>query len=420
VDLERLLVSKLVYTGQVQEALARQISEIHFADDECRSLWKYLVKHTRRYKSTPSLDVVKFDYPDFEFIQTEESVEWVLDRFSVLVKRRYADERLIELGQIADDPAKQENIDLEFLRIAQELVQAMPTGKVSRFKAEVDQRIQQYEDQRKKGKRLGIPYGLPTLDTALGGIFPHELVSVLGWTNKGKSTLLRVLAFNIWLQGYSPLYFSLEMGADEIQREFDALAAKLDRQKMKQLDLDDEQMARWREFAQTVQERSGEISILDPYHKVSPDYVYAEMLRHKPDVAIIDYVGLMRPNGSYHNAKRYSQLVDITQDLKWTARALRIPIIMAAQTNRSGAKEGAELENIADGISIGQDSDTVIGLHQDEDMEAINEMEVRVNKSRGGPRPKFRMIWNHAETIYREKTMRDMFKRKEAEEVAPA
>jgi replicative DNA helicase len=409
-DFERLLLSKLIFTGQVEEAQARMITEVHFADDECQTMWNYLVKHTRRYKSTPSLEIVKMDFPDFDFIQIGESLEWVIDRFAVHVKRRFADEALISLGQAADDPSKHDDIDLEFLRVAQEMVQHMPTGKVSRF-SEAEKRIEDYEDLKKKGKRLGIPYGLPTLDNALGGIFPHELVTILGWTNKGKSTLCRVIAYNMWLQGYSPQYFSLEMGDDEILREFDALGAKLDRQKMKQLDLSPEQMANWREFAASMSEKACDISIIDPYHKITPDYVYAEMLRHKPSVAIIDYVGLMRPNGVSRGVNRYAQLVEITQDLKWIARSLRIPIIMAAQTSRAAAKDGADLENIADGISIGQDSDTVIGLHQDEDMEKINEMEVRVNKSRSGPRPKFRMIWNHAETEYREKTFRDMFQR---------
>lgn len=408
-DLERMLISKIIFTGQVEAALSRNISIDHFYDDECERMFAYLVNHARRYKSTPSLDAVKHDHPEFEFIQTQETIEWVIDRFTVQVKRKAANDALEVLASAADDRERAENIDLEFLSVAESLIMSLPASKVSRF-SEMDKRIAEFEELKRQGKRLGIPYGMPTLDLKLGGLFPHELVSVLGWTNKGKSTLLRVMAFNMWVQGYTPLYFSFEMGADEILREFDALAAKLDRQKMKQLDLSDEQMCNWKEFAESFAERTSDIPIVDPYHKVSPDFIYAEMLRHRPNVAIIDYVGLMRPNGPItHGSKRYSQLVDITQDLKWTARRLRIPIIMAAQTNRGAAKEGAELEHTGDSISIAQDSDTVIGLHQDEDMEKINEMEIRVNKSRQGPRPRFKMIWDQETPVFREKTLRDMF-----------
>lgn len=414
-DFERLVISKIIFTGQVEEALARKIKEEHFADDECRKMWNYIIRHTRRYKSTPSLEATKNDWPDFEFVQTQETIEWVMDRFVVMVKRRFADDQLVELARIADDPDRREEIDLEFLRVAQDLVASLPTGKVSRF-SEAEKRIRAYEERKKSGKRLGIPYGFPTLDKALSGVFPHELVTVLGWTNIGKSTLLRVFAFNMWMEGYNPLYISLEMGDDEILREFDAMAAKLDRQKMKQLDLSAEQMEHWAEFAANMTEQTSDILIVDEKYRVSPEQVYAETLRHKPDIVFVDYVGLMKTQGSMRGVKKYQQLTDITQDLKVNARMLRIPIVMAAQTNRSGAKDGADLDNVADAVSISQDSDTVIGLFQDEDMERDREMEMRVNKSRSGPRPKFKAIWDHETPEFREKTMRDMFKRNHKQE----
>lgn len=409
-DLERLLISKVIFTGRIEEAMARQITDGHFADDECRDMWKYLATHTYRYKSCPGLDVVKHDFPDFEFVQTQESIEWVLDRFTVMVKRRFADNYLIDLGRAADDPERREDIDLEFLRVAQDLIRSLPTGKVSRY-SEAEKRVKEYEKNRKAGKKPGIPYGMPTLDNALGGIMPHELVTVLGWTNVGKSTLLRVFSHNIWLQGFTPLYISLEMGDDEILREFDALGAQLDRQRMKQLQLPDEQLKHWAEFAAEIASRDCDIMIVDEKFRVTPEQVYAETLRHKPSCVFIDYVGLMKTAGAIRGTKKYQQLTEITQDLKVNARMLRIPIIMAAQTNRAGAKDGAELENTGDAISISQDADTVIGLFQDEEMEERKEMEIRTNKSRSGPRPKFRMIWDHERPEYREKTMKDMFKR---------
>lgn len=409
-DLERVLVSKLVFTGQVEAALARNISEEHFADDECRDVYRYLVRHARKYRSSPSLDAVKHDNPDFEWIQTQETIEWVIDRFAVMVKRRFANEYLEELALAADDSQRSENIDLEFLEVAQNLIRSIPTGAVGRL-SEAEKRIKDYERKKAEGKPLGVPYAFPTLDRALGGVLPHELVTVLGFTNIGKSTFLRVLAFHFWLKGYTPLYFSLEMGSDEILREFDAMAVNLSRAKLKQMDLDDLDMKNWKSFAKAVHKRDCDIPVIDSIYRMTPEQVYAEMLRHKPDVAIVDYVGLMRSSSIQRGTNRYAQLSEITQDLKINARMLRIPIIMAAQTNRSGFKDGAELENIADSISIGQDSDTVIGLFQDEDMEKAQEMEIRINKSRNGPRPRFRAIWRHETMEYREKTMSDLFKK---------
>lgn len=412
-DLERVLISKILYTGQVEAALSRSITTEHFYDDECRELYEYIVDHARRYKSTPSLDAIKHDRPTFEFIQTPETIEWVLDRFSVQVKRKVANEMLIELSHAADDRDRAENIDLEFLEVAQNLVMALPTGKIERF-SEAEKRIERYEERKAQGKPPGIPYGYPTLDQKLGGIRPHELVTVLGFTNIGKSTLLRSFAFNFWVKGYTPLFFSLEMEAEDVFESFDAMAAHLDYEKLRQLQLDDEHMKNWRAFAKEVQKRSSkvDIPIIDSMHRITPEQVYAETLRIKPDVVIIDYVGLMRSSQMNRGIKRYQQLAEITQDLKINARMLKIPIIMAAQTNRGAAKEGAELEHTADSISIAQDSDTVIGLHQDDDMERDNLMQLRVIKSRRGPRPRFNVIWRHETQEFRQKTWNDMFGKK--------
>src|SRR5438445_9969152 len=118
-DLERVLVSKIVYTGQIEAALARHISTEHFYDDECRDMYEYLVESTRRYKTCPSLDAVKHDRPEFEWIQTQETLEWVIDRFAIQVKRKMANEMLEELASAADDRERSENIDIEFLQVAQ-------------------------------------------------------------------------------------------------------------------------------------------------------------------------------------------------------------------------------------------------------------------------------------------------------------
>lgn len=405
-DLERVLVSKIVYTGQIEAALARKIKPSHFHDDECRDMYEYLVNHTRRYKSTPSLEAVKHEKPNFEWIQIQETIDWVIDRFTVQVKRKMANEMLEELASAADDRERSENIDLEFLRLAQDLITELPHNQIERL-SEVHKRIHGYEDRKQEGNPVGISYGYPTLDRATNGILRHQLISVCAFTNVGKSTLLRSIAYNIWLEGKTPLFFSLEMEAEEILHAFDVMATGIDYQKLRDLHLDDDEMDNWREFAEKVKERPCDIPVIDSLYRLTPDQVYAEMLRHRPDVAIIDYVGLMRSSRMTRGTQRHQQVADITQDLKITARMLNIPIIMAAQTNRGGAKDGADLDNVADSISISQDSDVVIGLFQDEDGERDQEMEIRVNKNRRGKRPKFTAIWKHDTQEFREKNIHE-------------
>lgn len=410
-DIERALVSKVVFAGQIDKVISRNIRPDMFADDECRSVYRYILKFAHQYGTAPSLEAAKHDRPEFEWIQIQDTLDFLIDRFTVLVKRRMADDYLEELARACDDPTRAENIDAEFLEVARKLVTAIPSPEVARF-SEVEKRIKEYEVRKKEGKKYGIPYGIPTLDRLTGGIQSHELVTVLGFTSVGKSTLLRALAFNFWLQNFTPLYLSLEMESSVILRILDAMAATLDYDKLKQLDLSEKEMKQWKRKAIEIKMRPCDIPVIDNTNFMTPDQVFAETIRHKPDIVIIDYVGLMRSSQVHRGISRYQQLSDITQDLKHIARTIRIPILMAAQTNRDGAKDGASLENVADAISIARDSDTVIGLFQDEEMEKCNEMQVRLNKNRDGRRGIIKAIWNYDTMEFREKTAKDMFQRK--------
>lgn len=377
-------------------------------------MYEYIMKHVRKYKSAPSLDAAKHDHPDFEWLQIEDTIDYAIDRFSVIVKRRLADDLLLELGAACNDPERSENIESEFLEVSRKLIAAVPTVEISRF-SDIEQRIEEYRQDKEIGKLPGLPFGFPTMDLLTGGLQRHELATVLGFTNVGKSTLLRSFGFNFWVEGYTVLYLSLEMEAKVILRIFDAMLAKLDYKKLKQLALEEEDLERWESFIDHVENRECDIPVIDQYHRITPDQVFSAMVRYEPDVCIIDYVGLMKSANISRGAPKHQQIQEITQDLKHICRTIKIPIIMAAQTNRAGAKDGAELENVGDGISIAQDSDLVFGLHQDEDMMRDEMMEIRVNKNRDGPRGKLQALWRHETQEFRQFTGQDFFKnRKEA------
>lgn len=410
-DIERALVTKIIWTGQIEEVLSRNITSDMFADDECREVFKYLVGHTKQYGSAPSVEVAKHVNPDFEWLSIQDSLDWLIDEFTIVVKRRLANDYLEELARAADDPVRARNIDSEFLEISRRLVTAIPSPEISRFNRDAAKRIKEYEKRKAEGTPNGIPFGYPTLDELTGGLQKHELATVLGFTNVGKSTLLRSLAFNFWSEDYTPLYISLEMESRVIMRIFDAMAARLDYAKLKQLALDDFDMKKWRQHAERIKDKIGDIPVIDAKTRITPDQVFAEIVRYKPDVVVLDYVGLMKSSSMQRGISKYQQLSEITQDLKHIARTMHTPIIMAAQTNRGGGKDGAELDNVADSISIAQDSDLVFGLFQDQDMADAKLMEIRVNKNRDGKRGKLKAIWDFDRNEFREKTHDDRFKR---------
>lgn len=425
-DIERALVSKIISTGQLEEVISKGITAemmLPMEDDGSREVMEWLVAFHRTYKSTPSMEAARDEFPGYEFEHVEDALNYVIDRMAQIVRKRHA--KLI-LGSLADaitDKERSKEIELEFLEAAREIATLVPTTSVMRF-SEMKPRIEQYESDEEEGITPGIPFGFPTLDKMTGGIQPHEFVTAAAFSGVGKSTLLRAIAFNQYSMPNDvvALYVSLEEEGRSILRKLDAMAVGMDYMRLKHLKLKPEEVDDWREKAEQVRRKINkrDILIVSKLSNCTPDKIYAETVKHAPDIVFIDYLSLMRSGqANKRTNSMWQNLTEITQDLKQNARTLGVPIIAAAQTNRSSSKEGADLDNIGYSLSVVQDSDIVIGLHSDDDLRAEHKMLMRVKKNREGPLGEIALVWNHEESDFREEGMTERF-RKTRDRTGPA
>jgi hypothetical protein len=155
-DVERALVSKVISTGQLEDAISKGVRSDLFADEECRDVYDFILAHARRYKSPPSTKVVQEEKPDFEWMLVQDSLDYLIDRFNVLAKRRLANDMVLELAALCDDPKNGPDIDLHFLDAARKLATLSALTKVARFK-DMDKRIEEYETREGEGVKPGIP-----------------------------------------------------------------------------------------------------------------------------------------------------------------------------------------------------------------------------------------------------------------------
>ena len=411
-DIERSLVTKIVTTGQLDAAVIKGIRSDLFVDDECRDMFEFILAHTRKYGSAPSLKVLQHEREDFRPEMVQEPVEYVIDQFLALAKRRFAQEQVVELAKLTQDPSLNGELEMAFIEASRKLVNLVPSSDVHHFVGGMKERIEEYKRRKESGQRLGVPLGFHTLDKWTDGIQPGEFAVVAAFSGTGKTTFLKTVAFNVWMLKLTPLFITLEEEAKRIARTWDAMAANLNYQRMKDLDLSPEDLKNWEAYRDKLMDSTSDIPVIDGIRNCTPDHVRAETMRHNPDLVIIDYISLMQ---SSHPSSRHTQqwqaVSEITRDLKQDARTTKIPILAAAQTNRQGRKDGAELDNVGASISITQDPDIVIGLFADDDMKENGEMEIRLNKNRDGQIGKFPAVWDHQLKIFREKKLGDMFHR---------
>lgn len=407
---ERKLLSKALHTGSVESVIARGIETRHFSDPKLRAVWDSVCAHVLKYGSSPSAVSVLRKHSDVVLDVVQDSLEYVIDQFLLLTKRRIAVERLLAMGSVIDGNDDEQLMRIEeiFLESAQELSRAVPGGKVARY-SDMNDRIRLYEHDAKEGASRGIQFGIPTLDDLTYGIQPHELVVISGWQGTGKSTLMQHILHRAYVnEGATPMLISLEMEASALYRKWDTMAAPWTYDELKGHRLSDDQLVEWGRMAERAKKASNDIIVLDDVGRCTVEKVHAEMNRYNPDIVGIDYISLMSTPKD-DKAAIWETVTYITKELKQLARSTGTPIVAIAQTNRESATAGARLENISYSRSIGQDSDIVLGLYSDEVMREEKRMQVRMLKNRDGRTTNIDMKWDMDQMRFREWSVTDEF-----------
>jgi replicative DNA helicase len=390
VDIERTYLSKIAQTGQIEKAIASGIRESHFEDEHLTDIFSYMAEHARKYKGAPSLEVIRERFPDYNFETTTDSVEYLRERFVRNVKRRFAMNSLKELAKLVNDPEQADRIDGLFLEESRRLATIIPSTQLHKF-SDIEQRIEKYETSN--SDLIGIKMGIPDFDRLTLGIQRHEFVSIVGWQGTGKSTLTQWILFNAWMHGHTAMCISLEMEAAALMRKWDTMLTNFEYRALKAHELAPHDVESWRIKAQQVKEKKCDIIVRDDVRDCTVDYVYSQAMRYQPDIIAVDYISLMEAPRTA-GGQMWEKVTNITQSLKQIARVTGIPIIGVAQTNIASAEGGAKLDNIAYSRSVGQDSDIVLGLHQDEEMKENDKMTVRMLKNRDGNSAVADLLWD--------------------------
>jgi replicative DNA helicase len=405
-DVEAALISKIIDTGRVEEVVSLGVTPDMFANEQSQAAWEFIHRFHRRYKEAPAKSVVQDEVPGFDFEHVQHPLDYMIDKFKGRLEKRAGQEMLLELADVLNNPEAQGAITDAFLAAARDLATLLPTNDIAKFSDSLE-RKEQYEKEVASGVRKGIPFGYKTLDGMTGGIKPHQFAVVSAFLGIGKSTAINSFAYNMWglPEDLVIMVVTLELEKHTLMNKFDAMAAGINYRDIEHLNLSEADVERWNETAKTLRKKKkskNDIIVLDRMNNATPDKVFAETVKHKPDVVFVDYLGLMRSSSATRSNSMWQSMVEITQDLKQNARTLGVPIIAAAQTNRSGSKDGSELDNIGASISIAQDADIVIGLHADEDMKKQSKMELRLQKNRMGPLGKIDCVWDHENNFFGE------------------
>ncbi len=231
------------------------------------------------------------------------------------------------------------------------------------------------------------------------GMFERTNVVVLaGRPGCGKTDFAINLAAR-FSKRYRTYYLSLEETAEKLMTRILSKACRIDAAKMRDKTLSTDEFTIIDNARQALKHHHN--MVLDEGAGLGIEGIRARLLKHKPDIAFIDHIGLIAGDP---RAKEYERLSDITRQLKVLAMQMGIVIVELCQLNRQVVRTGGKYASLADlrgSGTIEQDANVVMfvqnipadmsdELHDTDDYRPSG---VMVGKNREGGLGEIHMQW---------------------------
>lgn len=217
-----------------------------------------------------------------------------------------------------------------------------------------------------------IKTGFYAIDNKINGFNPGDLVTIFAFSGVGKTTLALQIALNNIRSNKKVLFFSLEMPTCQIRDRLISNLTKISFRKIRYGELNDKELERVIKANSYLSANNRLlISEEDELLKITNKIQY-QVIQNNIDIIFIDYVNLINITGN--NKEEYYRITECTRLLKKLAKKIKKPIVILAQGKQEQASkmnnsnmevwEKVSVNDIAGGASIFRDSDVVLGMYR--------------------------------------------------------
>jgi replicative DNA helicase len=392
---EHLLISKVINDNDISHVVEAGIRPNHFSP-QWEGVWLWVLDYWRTHAAIPSIRALNQEFADLELADSNR------EQFSNLIDEvlnSYRHQKLVETISSAM-PLLNNNSTNEAIQMLSDGLQTA-SAEVARLR-DVDliqsweERIARYNLMRETPNAIrGIPTGFTGLDRITAGLRPQQLITFVGEAKKGKSLITLIIANAVHTHGKVPMFISFEMSIEEQAARYDAIVSNISHTKIIRGDLTKKEVEK---IETTLRMRKNMHPFLmseDSSSLTTVSAIAGKIQQHRPDMLIVDGVYLMddeqgEPKGSPQ------ALTNITRSLKRIAQRFDIPIIGTTQVLgwKLGNKKSRKItaDSIGYTSSFSQDSDLVIGVESDPDID--NQAILRVVLARSAPMGEVKIKWD--------------------------
>lgn len=232
-------------------------------------------------------------------------------------------------------------------------------------------------DKRMKGEINPLKTGLRDLDNNITGFNGGDLVTIFAFSGVGKTTLATQIALNVIRQKKKVLFFSLEMPKEQIRDRIISNLTNIAFRNIKYGKLQDEELNKVIMANGYLSRDKGLlVSEEDELVDITSKIQY-EVLKNNIDIVFIDYINLVNITGN--NKEEHQKITECTRLFKKLAKSIKKPIVILAQGKQESAHkmqnknialwDKVAVNDIAGGASIYRDSDIVLGMYRNVELD---------------------------------------------------
>jgi replicative DNA helicase len=313
-----------------------------------RPIHEFCSRYQAEANVAPPLHLLLDKYPQFPYVKNI-SPQWAASQLAEAHTNRILRKTMAQAAAAVADEAHDEAITI----LRDGLLQVQPAVGLG-----VDATDLSLLESQDAVDMCPVPDGM--INTLTGGIAPGDLWFSAARLGIGKSWRLIQHAVTAAEGGWDVAFFSLEMPAKSVLDRIHRVALKKWTQPWHEIDIDNRRL-----LLEEWAEGRGSISVFDP-SKGRCDASVISAVAGEKTLVIVDYVGLMHTTTGTRAIEDWRAMATISNQLKEVSLERNVPVIAAAQINRSGGKAegGPSSEHLAQSDALGQDADAIITLRK--------------------------------------------------------
>ena len=409
---ESLLGNIMLYKEAIREAVDADITAEDFYLEKHQTIYNIM---SAMYENREGIDTVSLStkLKDFSVYEKVGGIDYLMQLANAtisatntkdyinIIKNKSLARKVIKVGEEISKDAFDSSVSVD--KMLMDVEEKVTNVTRSKTNAEFRAGDELFDTTMKLVEKIsesdsnitGVRTLYSDLDNRTAGFQNGDLIILAARPSMGKTALALDFAINSASVNHGSIaVFSLEMPAEHVAMRILAAKSKVEIQKIRTGNLNNEEWSRLNEASQELRRQNFFIDDT-PGIKVSDMYAKCRKLARDNGLymIIVDYIQLIQTTGK--NESRQQEVSDISRKLKAMARELKVPVIALSQLSRNVEQRENKrpmLSDLRESGAIEQDADLVMFLYREDyykrEEERNNEredVELILAKHRNGP-----------------------------------